>query len=313
MTEISPFPDLDSGFRAQVLRRSPDARAWLDGLPRVWAQLSQRWGLDAVDEARTGMTSIVIPVQERRSGRRVVVKLVSPAASAEDEATALRAFNGQGAVALLNADNDSQTLLLEWLDGSPLSQMSDRDRAMRIAGEITGQLTTVAAPSNAPTLAAQATAWLGHLHHQHETAHGAGNALPNEVFDLAVGVVNGLASQPAPNLTHGDLSLFNILYSSRGWVAIDPLLVAGCGEWEAHTVVRTHLPEIVSAQQPAAAVERWTRQFTEAAELDHGWAISLSFARFVGSYYWESQNGGDPENIRALRDVTSAMAKSLTK
>lgn len=312
MTGISPFPDLDSGFRAQVLRRSPDARAWLDRLPRVWTLLSRRWDLEAVDEARTGMTSIVIPVQERRSGRRAGVKLVSPAASAEDEATALTAFDGQGAVALLDADIDSQALLLEWLHGPPLSQMSDRDRAMRIAGGIAAQLTTVAAPSKAPTLSAQMSAWLGQLNHQHETARAAGNALSKGHFHLAVEVVNRLASQQTPRLTHGDLSLFNILHSSRGWVAIDPLLVAGCAEWEAHTVVRSHLPEIIAAQWPAVAVERWTRQFTEAAELDHLWAVLLSFARFVGSYYWESQNGGDLENIRALRDVTTAMAESLS-
>lgn len=313
MTGKSPFPDLTSDFRAQVLRRSPDARAWLDDLPRAWALLSQRWDLDAVDKARTGMTSVVIPVQERRSGRRAGVKLVSPAVSAEDEATALTAFAGQGAVALLDADIGSQALLVEWLDGPPLSQMPERDRAMRIAGEIIAQLTTVAAPTRAPDLSEQATAWLGHLRHQHETARATGNALPNEVFDLAVEVVNHLASQQTPNLTHGDLSLFNILHSARGWVTIDPLLVAGCGEWEAHTVVRSHLPEIIAAQQPAAAVERWTRQFTEAGELDHLWAMSLSFARFVGSYYWESQNGGDPENIRALRAVTTAMAGSITR
>lgn len=311
MVGMGTFPDLDAAFRAQVLRRNPNARAWMDGLTRAWAQLSRRWNVVAVDQVRTGMTSIVIPVQERRTGMRAAVKLVSPAVSAEDEMMALTAFGGQGAVALLDADIDSQALLLDWLEGPPLSQMPDRDQAMGIAGGIAAQLTTVAAPSRAPVLSAQALDWLAQLRDQHETARGAGNALAEEHFRMAVEAVNRLTSQQFPKLTHGDLSLFNILHSTRGWVAIDPLFVAGCGEWEAHTVVRSHLPEIIASQRPAATVEHWTRRFTEAAEVDYLWAISLSFARFVGSYYWESQNDGDPENIKALRDVTTSMAKSL--
>lgn len=313
MTGISPLRGLGQDFRAQVLRRSPEGRAWLDDLPRAWALVSRRWDLKAVDEVRTGMTSVVVPVRERRSGRRAVVKLVGPAASADQEATALAAFAGHGAVALLDADLDSRALLLEWLDGPPLSQLSDRNRAMRIAGGIAAQLSAVAAPSTAPSLPAQLSVWLEQLGGQHETARSTCHALPEEHFQVAVHAVHALAGEHAPRLTHGDLSLFNILHSTRGWVAIDPLLVAGRGEWEAHTVVRSYLPEIIASQQPAAAVEHWTRQFTEAAGLDHRRALSLSFARFVGSYYWESQNGGEPENVRALRDVTAAMASRLAR
>jgi streptomycin 6-kinase len=299
--EHRSFPDLDPAFRAQVLRRAPGAEGWLEGLPQLWSRLSRRWGLAVAGAADTGATSVVLPVEEYRSGRRAALKLVSPVASAGDEAAALIAFDGRGAVALRDVDVDAQALLLEWLEGPSLQDEPDRSCAMRIAGGIAAELATAVAPPGAPSLAVQAIEWLRQLRHQHDVARRTGTALPDARFGLAAEVVSQLAEDRAAGLTHGDLSLSNIRRGERGWVAVDPSLVAGTAAYEAHTVVRSHLAEIVASDDPVALAARWTREFTAAAGVDHREAWELSYARFVASYYWESQNQGDPITVERLR------------
>ncbi|WP_158228024.1 aminoglycoside phosphotransferase family protein [Pseudonocardia sp. MH-G8] len=307
---VSPFLDVDPSFRAQVLRRSPDSQAWLEDLPRLWTSLLRRWHLAPVGAARYGGTSVVLPVEESASGRRAAVKLVSPAASAADEAAALTAFHGQGAVRLFDVDVETPALLLEWLDGPSLSSAPNRSRAMRIAGEIAAQLATAAAPPGSPRLADQASTWLAQLRHQHDAAQRAGTAVPDAHFHLAAEIVSGLTEVSTGTPTHGDLSLLNIMRGDRGWVAVDPLLVTGSAAWEAHTVIRSHLPDIADADDPVELSSRWIREFTDAAGLDHREAGLLSFARFVASYYWESQNQGDTGTVEGLRRMATAIARA---
>lgn len=169
MGAMSRFLPIDPGFRARTLRRHPGSGEWLDRLPQLWSGVSRRWGLVLGGIARTGGTSVVLPAVEPASGRRMAVKLVGPAVSAEDEATALTAFRGRGAVELLDADLEARVLLLEWLDGPSLRDMPNRSEVMRTAGEIAARLATAAAPAGAPRLAAQASEWLDQLHHHPAT------------------------------------------------------------------------------------------------------------------------------------------------
>ena len=298
-------------FRAEIRRRDAAGDAWLDGLPRVWDDLRHRWKLTLDAAPRPGASALVLPV--RTATGRAALKLISPVMRAADEAMALETFGGRRAVRLLDADLTAGALLLEWLDGPALIDHPDPSTAMRIAGDIAGQLARTPAPPGVPTLASGSGDWQLQLREQHETAQQIGTGVPDELFARAVGIIADLGSDPTTTLTHGDLSLTNIVRAGADrWVAIDPYLIVGTAANEAHTVVRSHLDIVAGDPDPPELLAAWTRDFSTAADVDVEVAQRLSFARYVASYYWESQSGGSPRNVQNLRAAVFITADLLT-
>ncbi|GAB3751710.1 aminoglycoside phosphotransferase family protein [Microlunatus parietis] len=287
-------------FRHEVLRRTPVAgAAWLAELPGRCAELCRRWRLTISGPVAAGGTSMVVPVI--MPAGRAALKIIGPTIDATTEATALQAFDGDGVVRLFEADPTANALLLEWLPGPSLDSEPDPQAAVRIAGGLAARLGQTPAPAGIAGLDDGAEAWRHQLIEQHEAADQAGLAFPDDLFAQALQAVAELGRSRPRRLTHGDLSLDNVLSDGDGrWVAIDPLLVAGPVAHEVHTIVRSRLPEIGDT----ATLAELTKEAARAAEVDHGWASRLSLARYVASAYWESQNGGDPDNVRRLRTAT---------
>jgi streptomycin 6-kinase len=302
------LPGISAAFISEIVRREVSSIQWVEELPGLWASVARRWGLEIAGPMRTGATSLVIPVVTR-TGLRAAVKLVSPVVTIDAEVSALRAFAGRGAVTLLEAEDARQAMLLEWIDGPALSEMTDMGAAMAIAGRLTRELALADPPTGAPRLADQAGPWAAQLRGQHDAARRNGTAMSDEVLESALGIIRHLASDNTSTLTHGDLSLSNILRAEGDrWVAIDPVLLVGTPANEAHTVVRSHLTAAIRSDDQGARLTDWTRQFSEAAGADFALARALSFARFVASYYWESQNGGETIDVARLRKAALLLA-----
>lgn len=289
-------------LRTHILRRSPiDGEAWLARLPQLCDQVCRSWDVQRTGTPKAGATALVVPVVGAYG--RAAVKLVSPVAEASREATALEAFNGQGVVRLLRFDPSASALLIEWLDGPDLTTTPDTTTVMRIAGELTREMSGVNAPAGVRTLAGGAHDWATMVQEQHRAAEQKGIAMPAAILTRALEVIDELSRDPTTTLTHGDLSLTNILRAGPDrWLAIDPAAVQGTAAHEAHTVVRGRLPQLLAGDRPAAQMEAWTREFTDAADVDHGLALRLSFARYLASFYWEAQSGGDPVDVNNLRE-----------
>jgi streptomycin 6-kinase len=291
---------IPDGLQAEVRRRDPGADAWLTELPAIWRQMSAGWGLSIAGEPSIGSVSLVVPV--RRSNGLAALKLISPAIDASREAAALMAFDGHGAVRLLDADLTRQALLLEWLEGPTLAAEPDIAEAISTAGALARQLACTPAPDGAPTLRGDASGWIELLHQQHSMALHRGSAAPEDLFALVVTIVHELGNDTTTTLTHGDLSLSNIMRASPGrWVAIDPYFIAGTVANEAHTVMRSQLPALLATANPSALLRDWTAGFSDAAGVDVDQAQRISLARYLASYYWEAENGGDPGSVENLR------------
>ncbi|WP_161606004.1 aminoglycoside phosphotransferase family protein [Microlunatus speluncae] len=301
-----PVPD---ALRYEVLRRSPEAGArWLNDLPSRCARLCRRWGLRIDGPPAHGAAAIVVPVAG--PGGRYALKLISPWTDAAAERAALEAFAGDGAARLLDADEDAAALLIEWLPGPPLITEPDRVAAMRIAGELAGRLGRTPAPAGTRTLAAGAADWRQELMAQHAAAEAAGEAFSDELLALALDAVDELATDRTRTLTHGDLSLDNILAAGPGrWVAIDPLLLIGTVAHDVHTIARSQLGAVITDPDPAGRLDALTREVTRAAGVDHGWAQRLSLARYVASAYWEAQHDGEAANVHRLRAAVLITAR----
>ena len=95
-------------------RRSPERMAWLDGLPVLVEELTDRWSLRPGKpfEQAEASCAYVAPVV-RTDGTQAVLKLGMPHMEGEQEIAGLRFWRGDAMVRLLEADDALGAMLLE--------------------------------------------------------------------------------------------------------------------------------------------------------------------------------------------------------
>ncbi|MEV2238630.1 aminoglycoside phosphotransferase family protein [Micromonospora sp. NPDC049891] len=113
--------------------RIPDGLAWLHGvaggpewlteLPDRLTRCARRWSLRVGSPFGYACASLAVPA-DLPDGTRAVLKLQFPDPESEHEATALRRWDGDGAIRLLAHDPGLRALLVERCDpGTPLHEM----------------------------------------------------------------------------------------------------------------------------------------------------------------------------------------------
>jgi len=188
---------------------------WCARLPDLVGDRARRWGLE-LGEPFEAAFHWVAP--GRRGDDEVVLKLGMPTTERDlaREAGILTAWDGEGAVRLLDADVDdveADALLLEQVrPGTDLTALPD-DEALPLLGA-TGRALH-AGGTTRPDVALD-PADLADLRAGHPS-------LPPEVTVAAAGLLDELlATSATPVLCHGDLHHGNVLRSGDGAVAIDP-------------------------------------------------------------------------------------------
>jgi streptomycin 6-kinase len=154
----------------------------------------------------------------------VRLKIAGPEHNAIEEAIALEAWNGNGAVRLLEADREQGALLLERLDPDRTLRSAELATAAEIAGSLIHEL-AVPAPAGLPLLTDIASQKPDILRRRQSEL---GEPVPGRWIDIACGLACDLATDPGNQLVHGDLHYDNILAGSRRpWLAIDPMPAIG--------------------------------------------------------------------------------------
>src|ERR1700691_314161 len=102
------------GRLAANCSKTADGAAWLDRLPGALEDLERRWSLTAGApfDGEDVSCAWVAPV-ERADGTSAVLKLGMPHMEAEHELEALRFWDGDPTVRLLEADDELGAMLLE--------------------------------------------------------------------------------------------------------------------------------------------------------------------------------------------------------
>jgi streptomycin 6-kinase len=202
----------------------------------------ERWELTLSGEAPRGDWSTILVASCR--GVPCVLKIAGPQHNAIDEALALEAWNGNGAVRLLEADREHGALLLERLDPDRTLRTTELATAAEIVGSLIREL-AVPAPAGLPLLTDIASQKPDILRRR----QGAlGEPVPSRWIDIACGLACDLATDAGNQLVHGDLHYGNILAGSRRpWLAIDPKPVIGNPE---RSVAELMWDRIDDAAQP---------------------------------------------------------------
>ncbi|MER6487754.1 aminoglycoside phosphotransferase family protein [Streptomyces virginiae] len=298
MVDITEIPD--GLVEAQVGFNGDAGREFIAALPGLAAEFLQRWRLRRCGPVMHGVTALVVPV-ERADGSAAALKLVALDEECVGEPVALRAWDGDGSVRLLEHDADTGTLLLERLDGErDLAELARRDarQAVRVVGELLARLTAVPAPAGLRGLGDMAAGMLA------DVPQAVGRLVDERdrrlLRDCAAAVAE-VAGEPGDRLLHWDLHYGNVLAGGREpWLAIDPKPLAGDPGFDL-------MPAIVNNFRVEDV--RWRFDLlTEAVGADRGRARAWTLGRVLQNCLWDVEDGEE-----RLDGEQSAVAEALLR
>ena len=286
------FPPIPEDFsRTLVSLRGPGLLPWLESLPGLLSDVSERWALTPGRPFPNLSYNFVLPATTG-DGTRTVLKL-SPQGDKEfaTEAAALAAFDGRGICRLLELDLERGAMLLERLrPGEPLSTVEDDEQATRFAGGVMGKLGRPAPEKHAfPTV----SDWARGFERLRRRFDGGTGPMPRGLVEEAEALFTDLlASEGEPLLLHGDLHHENVLSAGRDpWLAVDPKGVVGEAAYE--TAALLHNPaEALDAPDPGKLLERRIEILTTELGLDPTRVRAWGFAQAVLAAYWGLEDGG---------------------
>ncbi|MGA4841124.1 aminoglycoside phosphotransferase family protein [Streptomyces sp. G45] len=276
----------DALVRSQHLYAGEAGRAFVAGLPELAARTLQRWRLTPVGDPMHGMAALVLPVR-RADGSPAVVKFQVLDEETEGEPVALRVWDGDGAVRLLDHDGSTGTMLLERAgDGRELSRFAEAGKAetrqaVIVLAELLARLTAGPAPAGMRTLGDIAREMLDATPAAlKEIADPADRAL----VERCAGAVREVVGEPGDRLLHWDLHFDNVLAAEREpWLAIDPKPLAGDPGFDLW-------PGLNNLFDPDEV--RWRFDaMTEVLGLDRERALAWTLGRVLQNALWEVEDG----------------------
>ena len=239
------------------------------------SRLVARRGLVLGEPFENGVASILVAPARTRDGEDVVLKVQEPHRESEHEAEALRVWDGDGAIRLLDEEPNECALLLErCVPGAPLSA-SGGEAALDVFVELLPRLWKPAGPPFR-SLTAEAAWWADSLE---ETWGRFGRPFERKLLDAALEALQQLPRTQGPQvLLHQDLHGDNVLAAQREpWLAIDPKPLAGEREFGIAPIVRSR--ELGHSRREV--LERFDRLVSELSldrERARGWTIGQTIA-----------------------------------
>ncbi|GHH03811.1 aminoglycoside phosphotransferase family protein [Streptomyces rubradiris] len=278
---------------AQEMYNGAAGKAFIAALPDLAAQFLDRWGLRLDGPSMNGVSALVLPVV-RADGVRAVLKLQLLDEESEGEPVALRAWDGDGAVRLLDHDPATGTMLLERLDENRmLAHLADTREAVLVIARLLDRLTSFPAPPGLRRLGDITVRML-------ERTPWALARIPDPearrlVADCAA-AVREVADEPGGRLLHWDLHDENVLAAERAdWLAIDPKPLAGDPGFELWPALHNRFD---------AAEVRWRFDaMTDVLGLDRDRARAWTYGRLLQNALWDVEDARpiEPHQLEIAR------------
>lgn len=280
---------------ATVTREGDAGRKWVDALPGLVENLCQQWNLTVDGSVMHGYLALIIPV--RTTDEPCVLKVSWIDTSTADEAIALSAWNGQGAVRLLAAQPEPGALLLERLDHRHSLNDVEIVEAVEVAGRLLRRL-SIPATSSLRLRSLEAVAQdLCRTLPQHWERYG--RPMPHGWLEQACDLAVQLGSSTGNLLVNYDLHYADVLTGKREpWLVVDPKVVIGDPEFGIAQLLWCRLEDI----EAQGGLDRHFSMLIEAATLDPDRARSWTLVRCVDYWLWAVSVGltHDPVRCEAI-------------
>lgn len=286
-----PFED------AVIGERGVAGRKWLDDLSARIDQYCSSWGLivDPSGKIRHGHLGIVVPVW--RDNEACVLKLTWVDEETKDETLALRTWNGNGAVKLLESDADEGVMLLEALDAERTLSSITVDGAVDVSAKL---LRRLAIP--APTGMLELRPYIERLSRiMDEQWQRFSVPFDKDILARTQDIIRNLAPSAANLIVNQDLHYDNVLAGTREqWLVIDPKVVTGDPEFGVAPLLWRRPEEA----EDVGGLTRRLDQIIQAATLDRERAIGWTLVRTVEYWLWAMEFGltEDPKRCKFIVD-----------
>ena len=278
---------------------------WLERLPETIRTYEEHWSL-TVSRPFPDLSYHYVTRAVQADGTEVVLKLGVPDRDIRMQVEALRAFDGDGCVKLLDADVESGATLLESLrPGEMLSEQRNDEEAVSVAAALLRRLWREPPPGHDfPTL----WEWSAALRRVRDRIGDTTNLLPASLVERASDMLVELTeATEEPVLLHGDLHHYNILSATRDpWLAIDPKGIVGAAEFDVCAFLRN---ELMSQAEPGRVLARRLDQFAEELGFEReriaGWG--LIDGMLSASWHYEDHgqlSESDREYVRLAEGAT---------
>lgn len=262
---------------------------WISQLPLQIATYLEKWKLKPDGAFGNLSFNFVLPVIQE-DGQPAVLKFgVHPIGRAR-EIEALRFYDGNGAVRVLDASvNEGVVLLARAVPGQELKELwltGREDEANEIACNVIRALISSSAPFNKKKFKS-ISEW------------GKGfdailNAAPDEVkphsnlLNQAREQFGTLVStQVSEVILHADLHHSNILSSgNNSWCAIDPKGMLGDPAFEVGAFIRNPMPELLEKKDLSKLLTNRIHKLSANLEMDHVRVWGWSFAQAALAAVW---------------------------
>ncbi|KRF11184.1 aminoglycoside phosphotransferase family protein [Paenibacillus sp. Soil787] len=263
------------------------ADGWLRDFDRLICDSEERWQMKLMSPFDLSFNYVAPAI--RKDGTEVVVKLVIPGDEFASEVGALKLFNGNGMVKIIDVDIENGILILErLLPGKTLAVLENEEEAAHIASQVMKRL-WIPAPTNSSSIPTTFTMEKKLIHILKKNTEGLG-PITKEILQEAVDTYKSMNAMPdKPFLLHGDLHHYNILMAAREpWLAIDPKGLIGDREYDVIQYLLNKLPNGDSTN----VIEKRIDILVKELNLDKKRLLSWGFAHSVLSTCWTVQEDG---------------------
>lgn len=245
---------------------------WRPRVPRLLDECVEHWRLRLGEPYPSGAAGYAVRA-DLSDGTPAVLKLTNPHRESEQEADALERWDGDGAVRLLERDDERHALLLERCEPGTLLSDWDGDAL----GIVIGLLPRLWKSADGFTpLADEAEHWAGYLE----------DVRDSRLKQAALHYIRDLApTQGEQVLVNQDLHGENVLAARREpWLVIDPKPLAGEREFSAASIVRSF--ELGHSKRDVLhRLDRLCAELGLDRERVRGWTIAQTVAWSGGSDY----------------------------
>jgi len=255
----------------------------------VLSEYITNWDLSCVEQIATTPTSQIFKIFHKN--KSAVLKLLTEKGKQSEgtSASALKFFDGKGAVKLLK--NDMGALLLEFIDGDKLNSLSKAGRdgeATIIICDVVNNL-----HSSSET---QAPHQFENLERQFKSLFERAQLEGQKPFIYESAKIAKVLvdSEKEKRVLHGDIHHTNVLFdSSRGWLAIDPQPLYAERTYDiANTFYNPDdYPELVESKERIKAL---SETFSQRLNLDADRILKFAYAHGGLSISWQLDDGENP-------------------
>lgn len=242
------------------------APEWVAKLPKLATKACARWQLTPDGALMNGFCAVVLPVR-RADGHPAVLKLTWIDHETQYEPLALKLYDGNGAVQLLDFDEELGALLLERLDHTHSLDDEPIELAVGVIGALLRRHRHLEAPAEFRRFSSELPD-----HHP---------AIPRKLLDAARDIADNRTM--GTTLVNEDLHYENVLRGDREpWLMIDPKPLSGDPEYCMIPLLWNRFDELDGRK---GLTDRFLA-LCDAGELDVAKARDWTFYRAVANWIW---------------------------